>query len=271
MGVLKETGLSASAAEAIQSGDRTANQEDAAALQHKAATAPDQTLGDANLPPTPTKKQALMLELMNSVLQLKTVAQLEEAKTTIERIRKNETSDAVLKIELLEHLRESCYVKIGSSSIEGCGVIAIRDIPEGVDPFHVCNADILGPRGDERSVTVRESELDGVADVVKDLVKGFFAPLTDDEVDGGKDGSSKCPPSDGPQELEYGINATGLNTLSVGWYLNHSDEANLEFEEAVEAGAFCTYKTRRKILAGEELFIDYRDLGPDYYKMVMGK
>ncbi len=43
------------------------------------------------------------------------------------------------------------------------------------------------------------------------------------------------------------------NRMSVGWYLNDSDEPNLEHENYV-------YRARRKIRAGEELLIDYDEL-----------
>lgn len=46
-----------------------------------------------------------------------------------------------------------------------------------------------------------------------------------------------------------------FNEMPIGNYLNHSEEANLRWEE--EKGYFAL----RDIRAGEELFADYRELG----------
>ena len=40
--------------------------------------------------------------------------------------------ERALKRELIEHLRRDIYVKLAPSSIEGVGVIAVRDVPAGV-------------------------------------------------------------------------------------------------------------------------------------------
>eukprot|EP00392_Amoebophrya_sp_AT5.2_P013432 g13550.t1 len=175
-------------------------------------------------------------------------------------------SGAALKVELLDHLEHDVYVKLGVSAVEGCGVIAIRDIPAGVDPFPVCNREALNfdvSSSDEVSVVVTEHDLENrnLHPEVRRLVKSFFAPLTDE--DPGREMKTLGPP------LEYGVNATGMNTLNVGWYLNHSENPNVRHFEAVEAGTFCTYVTTREIQAGEELFINYKELGPEYYKTVV--
>jgi len=46
-----------------------------------------------------------------------------------------------------------------------------------------------------------------------------------------------------------------FNRMDIGNYLNHSDNANLRWEEGKG------YFSKRDIKAGEELFADYRELG----------
>ena len=94
---------------------------------------------------------------------------------------------------------------------------------------------------------------------IKAHVISFFAPLTEDDGDTPlkKNGS-----------VLYGVNATGCNTLDLSWYLNHSKDPNIEFKEASEEGSFCTYRTKREVKKGEELTVDYKELGAGYYKLV---
>ncbi|CAD7972109.1 unnamed protein product [Amoebophrya sp. A120] len=206
-------------------------------------------------------KELLILSIMDSVMKLDE-SQLRRTKAAVEKIENSSTvfADKVLRPALLDHLERGVFVKVGMSSVEGCGVIAVRDIPEGTDPFQVCNQ-FLG-LSDTMSVVVSDAELRRrkIPLEVLEMVKSFFAPLTDsdDEGDSGRGG-----------DLEYGVNATGLNSLNVGWYLNHSDTPNVCHFEATEAGTFCTYRTTRAIAKGEELFIDYKELGLEYYENIM--
>ena len=62
------------------------------------------------------------------------------------------------------------------------------------------------------------AEIATLPDSVVGLVKSFFAPLTDER---------NVELSDERGGIVYGVNATGLNTLDVSWYLNHSDEPNV--------------------------------------------
>ena len=57
-----------------------------------------------------------------------------------------------------------------------------------------------------------------------------------------------------------------FNQMEIGWYLNHSDSANLRFDSEA-------HYTTRDVNAGEEMFINYNDLNEpedkkkDYYKI----
>ena len=112
------------------------------------------------------------------------------------------------------------YARIGRSPLHGVGVIAICAIP----------ADTLVFRGeDERVAWVRREEVRRMPKAIRALYEDFGM------VDGDMLG---VPPS--------------LNRLSVGWYVNHSDEPN------VAAGDDGRFRTLRRIREGEELTADYR-------------
>lgn len=115
---------------------------------------------------------------------------------------------------------DGVYARIGLSRIHGVGVLAIRDIPKGTWVF----------RGeDERVVWVSRAH-------VRRLPKNLRSLYEDFAMLWGK---------------RLGVPRT-LNMLSVGWYLNHSTEPNVE---ADDDGRF---HALRRIRKGEELTADYR-------------
>lgn len=158
-----------------------------------------------------------------------------------------------LRENLLEGLRHGTWVKLGVSRIEGVGVIAVREIPEDTNPFDLANGFLETP---ELSVEIQESDLRKVDPEIVNLFKSFFAPLTEDDGD---------TPYRRGGDIVYGANALGLNALNVGWYMNHSDHANVQFFQANHHCGFSYYRTRTRICVGEELTIDYRELGSGYY------
>ena len=120
------------------------------------------------------------------------------------------------------------YCRIGPSKVNGVGVIAIRTIPEGFNPF-------ISPR-DMDVVKIPSSEIKesvAISASQKQLVKDM------------------CVEDDGFYYLPF----DGLNELGVAWYLNHSKEPNMETQDGVEFFAL------RQILAGEELVVDYSTYG----------
>jgi SET domain-containing protein len=115
---------------------------------------------------------------------------------------------------------EGVFARIGPSRLHGVGVVAIRTIP----------ANTLVFRGeDERVVWLRRSTVRRMPTAIRALYEDFGI------VDGDMLG---VPPS--------------LNRLSVGWYVNHSDQPNLA------AGDDGRFRTLRRIRKGEELTTDYR-------------
>ena len=115
---------------------------------------------------------------------------------------------------------DGVYARIARSRIHGVGVRAIRDIPAGTAVFG---------GEDERVVWVSRGAVRRLPRPLRQLYEDF-AMLWGDR---------------------YGVPRT-MNMLSVGWYLNHSDQPNVA---ADESGRF---HSLRRIRKGEELAADYR-------------
>lgn len=128
------------------------------------------------------------------------------------------------KKELLKHLKNEVYCRLAPSKIPGAGagVIAIRDIPKGIDPFQ--------EEGDKSWISVSKKELAKIHPNVSRLVKILFVYA---------DGF-------------YWVSEQGLNTLSITQFLNHSKTPNLNVDKDAEI-----FTTKRDIKEGEELTIDY--------------
>ncbi|KAF4660898.1 hypothetical protein FOZ61_003690 [Perkinsus olseni] len=163
--------------------------------------------------------------------------------------------------QILRHLRDGPVVKLGVSRIHGVGVFAVTAISSGVDPFRAAVSE--GSKGsDDQYEIVSDKELLEVSPEVRELCFSFFAPFTATEDD--------YSPEVGEDGKIYPVNATGLNTLDVSWYLNHSEcHPNVELVEPKGPGEFNTYRTKRDIQAGTELTIDYHQLGEAYYNRVI--
>jgi SET domain-containing protein len=115
---------------------------------------------------------------------------------------------------------DGVYARIGMSRVHGVGVLAIRDIPAGVLVF---------AGESERVRWISRAYVRRLPKATRALYEDFGM------VAGAMIG---VPPS--------------LNMLSVGWYVNHSDQPN------VAAGDDGRFRTLRRIRKGEELTADYR-------------
>jgi len=164
---------------------------------------------------------------------------------------------ARLKAALLDYLQHRAYVRLAPSAIAGVGVFAVIDIPAGVNPFVPPNAHLCAR---ELSIAVRADELAAVPPAVVQHLGEFCAEMDDDDDSAQKapDGGWQSSAASG-RPVYYGINATGLVSMDTSWYLNHSEEPNIESLEAEEEGQFSSYRTMRPIKAGEELVTDYRE------------
>lgn len=165
-----------------------------------------------------------------------------------------------LKAELLDHLRNGPYVKLAPSRVAGVGVVAITDIPAGVDPFSPPNASLHAV---ERSVRLTGDELQSCPEAVVAHVLDFHDTKHAHTV-GGK----VYPPF-------IDLNACSTVAMDASWYLNHSDVANMEDYNppaaASEKPSFASYRTTRTVRAGEELFLDYKSALPGVYAQILAQ
>lgn len=118
---------------------------------------------------------------------------------------------------------EQTYCRIMPSSIDGVGVIAVRDIPAGTDPF-------FGVR-ETTSYRFHPSELVHLDPEILKMISDYFVV---DEMG------------------TYVIPEDGLNDLEIGFLLNQSENANLYTPDGGE-----TFFTTRLIKKGEELTVSY--------------
>lgn len=127
------------------------------------------------------------------------------------------------KKSFLLALRE-VYCRLGVTD-HGVGVIAIRHIPKGTDPFK--NAD---PCGDVLKIPKAELESFDAPDEAKEIVRDFCAL---------QDGIYYVP--------NYGVDA-----MTKFYYLNHSTKPNMMTPDKGE-----TFLAMRNIKKGEELTANY--------------
>jgi len=107
----------------------------------------------------------------------------------------------------------------------GVGVVAIRDIPKGVNPFKNCD-----PHGDVLEIAEAELDASTAPKEAKQLVRDFCAL---------QDGVYFVP--------DYGIDA-----IDKSYFLNHSEKPNMVARDRGEV-----FVTARRIKKGEELVADY--------------
>ncbi len=144
------------------------------------------------------------------------------------------------KKDIIHNLKHDVYCRLGVSKLPdaGVGVIAIRDIPKGVNPFRLPN-DRENP-AHSKSITLTEKDLKHIPGEVVDYFKDFSEPTDND------DGTPI-----------YGLPIYGLNTLDISWYLNHQDHHNLDIQNS--DSEFSCFLTNRPIRKGEELYINYQN------------
>ncbi len=127
------------------------------------------------------------------------------------------------KKEVLKHLTQDLYCRLGVSGVQGVGVFAIRAIPKGIHPLRSW--------------------------LPKDEVRVEFADLKTLPASIRKQIDLFCYVD--YEEKYANVPSIGLNAMSISIYLNHSKTPNLAFDEDEELVSL------RAIKSGEELFIDY--------------
>ena len=135
-----------------------------------------------------------------------------------------------MKTKLLNHLKNDIYCRIGVSKTHGVGVIAIKDIKKGTNPFKNLSKE------KEQVIELNDDDLKSVDIEVKKIVKDFF----------------------GANKESYDVLYSGPNYINISYYLNHSDEPNLDVVESSNS-EYLDFRTNRNIKKGEELFINYND------------
>ena len=140
------------------------------------------------------------------------------------------------RTHLLNRVLRDCYCRLQPSKISGIGVFAIRDIPKGRNPFKM-----IPKYGDIGYVRITKDELDALPPKLAELIRELFVPTN---------GKMHIP--------NYGLNVIHLNG-----YLNHSMTPNMRTRNGYD------FVTLRKILAEEELTVDYRTFGAK--ELVLGR
>lgn len=125
------------------------------------------------------------------------------------------------------------YCRLGVTK-HGVGVVAIRDIPKGTDPFKRCD-----PFGDVLKVPAKELLQSGAPQEVIKMVRDF------------------CALQDG----NYFVPNFGMDAIDKSYYLNHSTNPNLVTDDKGE-----TFVAMRKIKKGEELTANYDQYDNDTHK-----
>jgi len=129
----------------------------------------------------------------------------------------------VRKKEFLKSLRQ-VYCRLGVTR-HGVGVVAIRNIPKGIDPFKNCD-----PFGSVMRISKKEFESYNAPEEAKELVRDF------------------CALQDG----NYFVPTFGIDAIDKSYFLNHSQNANMVTKDKGE-----TFITKRVVKAGEELTANY--------------
>lgn len=128
------------------------------------------------------------------------------------------------KRQFLEALSE-VWCRLGVTKY-GVGVIAIRDIPKGVNPFKNCD-----PYGDVLELREQELEQSDAPQEAKQLVRDFCAL----------------------QEGVYFVPDYGIDAIDKSFFLNHSKTPNMVTHDGGEV-----FVTARRIKKGEELTANYK-------------
>jgi hypothetical protein len=135
------------------------------------------------------------------------------------------------KKQFLRSLGE-VYCRLGVT-VHGVGVVAVRTMQKGVDPFKYCD-----PFGGVLKITEKELDDAEAPAEAKELLRDF------------------CTLQNGV----YFVPDYGIDALDKSYFLNHSKKPNMITNDKGE-----TFVTKRVIKKGEELTADY-DTYQEYKK-----
>lgn len=134
--------------------------------------------------------------------------------------------------KMMNHLNNELYCKLGVSKIHGIGVIALKDIPKGVNPFE----SLISKKSYNTTIDIPNSVFNKLNNTIKQYILDFCY----------KDNN----------ESYISVPSQGFNNLDISWYLNHSikNNINIVYDDKY---AYNIFVTNRKIKKGEELTINY--------------
>ena len=130
------------------------------------------------------------------------------------------------KYKLLKNLQQT-YCSFGVSKVHGIGVIAIRNIPKGIDPFP--------PVKPEKTIQLTDKDLELLPKEVVNKMKDIFV---------------RC-------NGVYHVYDLGLNCMGIRFHVNHSNNPNVAVNEGIVTKGYNPFITLRDIKKGEELFWNY--------------
>lgn len=134
------------------------------------------------------------------------------------------------KIQLLDNLQYDTYCRIGISKIHGIGVIAIKNIPKGVNPFAITGNKCL----QYNCIEISEKDIQKLSPPIKKMVSDFLAS----------------------HKRNFCVPYNGFNSIDISFYMNHSINNNINLIRIPQC-QFMQFRTNRNINAGEELVINY--------------
>jgi SET domain-containing protein len=133
----------------------------------------------------------------------------------------------MLKERLKKHIEENIYCRLGVSKISGVGVICIKPIPKGINPFKTFE------KNKTKIIELNNNDLKNMTKNVKILINDFFGDdSTYDVID--------------------------PNSINISFYVNHSENNNLNMTEDKNS-EYISFITNREIKIGEELLINYNN------------
>jgi len=134
--------------------------------------------------------------------------------------------------KLVNNLKNDVYCRIKPDNFGGVGVFAVKDIPKGVNPFKLSNAECVS----YKLIDVPEKVIRKLAPGVRKMVEAFY----DYDEESGT----------------YGIPQPGLNAQDISFYLNTSPTPNIKIVESKKC-SLLSFKTKKLIKKGQQLFINY--------------
>lgn len=140
---------------------------------------------------------------------------------------------------LLRNIKDETFCKLGVSGVAGIGVIALKTIPKGTKIFKCCNEELFGS---DEPIEISDDDLAEVEDLVLEYADNFMV---------------KSAPDMRP------FPSRGFNSININFYLNHSNNPNVEFIAGKTLDDFVEFVTSKEVKEGEELTQDYNNLSND--------